>query len=383
MIGPAQALRDAGCEVAFEARHDLTEQLSRAGLGTFLGGRDRGPAPEGNRGALFAERVRDPVWLRTWIRGLLVDAPEAEVEPLRAVLRAFRPSVVALDPLRYAAVLAAEREGVPWAALSNSLNPVLPEGLDSELLATVRALAPARDALFARHGARGAFRGCDALSPWLTVAFTTPTFVGREVPGVRQVGPSLPRGPRGDEAPFPWESLRPERPLVYVSFGSQVYHQPGLFRLVLEAVRGRPVDLALSVSELLGTDALGPLPPNAVAVRYTPQLQVLARASALVTHGGANAVMEALSFGVPMLVSPLCNDQHHNAFFVERAGVGVTLDPGLATPEAVWGALSTLLWDPGVRARAARVRESYRVDGAAECARLLTALAGGTLPAPG
>jgi zeaxanthin glucosyltransferase len=380
MIGPAQRLRDAGAEVAFYAPHDLSEALARAGLDTFLG--PRAPAPEGHRGAAFAARVADAAWLRGWIRALLVDAAPAAVEPVRAVIRGWRPDAVALDPMVYGAVIAASLEGVPWASLSNSLNPCLPDELDSELLATVRELAPARDALFARYGLRGEFRGCDALSPHLTVAFTTRALVGREVPGVHLVGPSSPVGARGDEVGFPWERLRPERPLVYMSLGSQIYHQPAMFRAVIDACAGRGVDLVLSASELVDGDALGALPAGVTAVRYAPQRALLARARAFVTHGGANAVMEAAAAGVPMLVSPICNDQFHNAHFVARAGAGRALDLRAASGAAVWAALDALLGDGGERARAREVAVSYQADGAAAAARLTLALAAGSPPAP-
>jgi zeaxanthin glucosyltransferase len=374
MIGPAQRLRDAGADVAFYAPHDLSEALARAGLDTFLGPRSRALAPDANRGARFAAQVADPAWLRAWIRALLVDAAPAEVEPVRAVIRAWRPDVVALDPMVYAAVIAASLEGVPWAALSNSLNPCLPDDADSELLATVRELAADRDALFARYGLRAEFRGCDALSQHVTVAFTTRELVGRDVPGVHLVGPSSPVGARGDEVDFPWGRLRPERPLVYMSLGSQIYHQPAMFRAVIDACKGRGVDLVLSVSELVDAGGLGALPRHVTAVRYAPQRALLERARVFVTHGGANSVMEAAACGVPMLVSPICNDQFHNARFVERAGVGRALDLRTADGAAIGAALDALLGGHGLHGRP-RVALSYRADGAAEAARRVLALA--------
>lgn len=375
LIGPAQRLQEAGAAVAFHAPYDLREALARAGLDTFLG--PDTPAPAGHRGEAFAARVADPAWLRAWIRSLLLDATPAGVEPIRAAIRAWRPDVVALDPMVYAAVIAAALEGVPWAALSNSLNPCLPDDFDSELLATVRGLAVDRDALFARYGLRVDFRGCDALSPRLTVAFATPRLVGRPVPGVHLVGPSFPAGPRGDEVDFPWERLRPERPLVYLSLGSQIYHQPTIFRAVIGACADRPVDLVIAASDLAAPGALGPLPTNVTAVRYAPQRALLARARAFVTHGGANSVMEAAAAGVPLLVTPICNDQWHNARFVAEAGVGLALDLRTAPPAALAAALDALLADEPLRERARALAESYRRDGAQEAARLLLALAAG------
>jgi len=85
--------------------------------------------------------------------------------------------------------------------------------------------------------------------------------------------------------------------------------------------------------------------------------------------------MEAAACGVPMLVSPICNDQLHNARFVERAGVGVRLDLRTAADAAIGAALDALLGDGGVRERGRVVAESYGADGAAEAARRVLALA--------
>ena len=379
-IGPAQALQALGAEVAFHAGADISAQLRAAGIERFVGPRVSPPG-DTHRGAAFAARVRDAAWLRQWIKTLLVDAAEDAIGPLRAVIRDIRPDVVAIDPMVYAAAIACELEGVPWAAISNSLNPVLPDELDSELLRTVRWLAPDRDALFSRHGVTAWFRGCDLLSPHLTIAFTTGALVG-PAPGVELVGPSLPRGARGDEVAFPWDWLDPPggapgsagRPLVYCSFGSQIYHQPALFRCVLEAVADQPVQLVVSASDL----ALGPVPRNVLVRPYVPQLALLRRASVLITHGGANSVMEAIACGVPILIAPLCNDQFHQVHFIERAGIGRVFDR-----DAVWPAIAALVAAGPERARMAAVSASYQRDGAAETARLLSELAAGSRRARG
>jgi UDP:flavonoid glycosyltransferase YjiC (YdhE family) len=86
----------------------------------------------------------------------------------------------------------------------------------------------------------------------------------------------------------------------------------------------------------------------------------------MITHGGANSVMEAMHFGVPLLVTPICNDQFHNARFVERARTGRALDLGTAGPEAVWDALAALLSDGAERAAANRASISYRERGGAK-----------------
>jgi MGT family glycosyltransferase len=337
------------------------------------------PPPLVTGGEALARLVRDPATLRGWIRTLLIDAVPAQIAPVRAALRGFRPAVVATDPMLYQVVLGAHAEGIPWAGISTSLNPVTPEALDAELVATVRALAPARAELFARHGVTAPrFRVCDCLSPGVTTVFATEAYVGdAPVPDrVALVGPSLAPGARGDEpqAPFPWEATG-GRPVVYASFGSQIAWQPERFRKLAEACAPLDVALVLSTGEL----RLDGLPGRVVARSYLPQREILARAAVLVTHGGANSVMEALTAGVPMLIAPVCNDQPLQAWFLERSGAGARCDLDAAPVTEVRERLAALLApDAPARAAAQRIAASYRArDGARAAAALIAGLAGG------
>src|SRR5262249_31418762 len=143
--------------------------------------------------------------------------------------------------------------------------------------------------------------------------------------------------------------------------------QPRRFRTAIEAARGRPVQLVLSAGELAGSDVLGSLPENVLAGPHTPQLRLPPPAAAPVTHRGANSVMEALAFGVPLLITPICNDQPHNAAFIERSGVGISLDLEAVSPAECWQALTALMGPGRYRDRVAQVHASYRArDGAVE-----------------
>lgn len=379
MLGPARHLAAAGHEIVWHAAGDLAPALARAGFARFeplASALSLAPPPKSGRE--LAEKIADGPWLRAWIRHLLLDTVADHVVQLEAICRRLRPAVVVADPMVYAAPIVAGRLGLPWVAMSNSLNPVLPEGgLDSELLQTVAWLAPERDALFAGYGQKLAFRGCDALSPHLTLAFTTRELVGREVPGVALVGPSLlPGGPRGDEpAGFaPWPRDR-SLPLVLMSFGSQIYYQPERFRSVAAAVADLPLDLWLAIGDLPPAAIADPWPENVRAAPYLPQLELLPEASLLISHGGANSVMEALAAEVPLLLSPLCNDQFHQAHFLRQARAGGRLDLP-AAPERVRAAILGLL-DPASpeRRRLPEVAAAYRrQDGARRAAELCAGL---------
>lgn len=362
-IGPAQELARRGHEVGFYAPCDLRGPLARAGFArVFVGEAAGAPPPADNRGPAFAALVRDPDRLRAWIAAMLIDSVPREVERLGAAVREFRPDVLVADPMAYAAPIVAAHAGLPWAGLSTSLNPVVPADWTSALIATTSALPRAQ--LFARHGVPAPrFRVSDCLSPVLNVAFTTRELVGEPPAEVTLCGASLPLGERGDEGePL---ALADDRPLVFMSLGSQIYHQPRMFEVVARASRGQPWQLVLAMGELAEGFAAG---DGVRAVAYAPQLALVARARAMISHGGANSVMEALAHGVPLLVSPICNDQPHNARFVAAAGAGFACDLAVAGPDEVRALLAALCADGPQRATAGRIARSYHQAGGARAA---------------
>jgi UDP:flavonoid glycosyltransferase YjiC (YdhE family) len=358
-IGPAQELLRRGHTVGFYSPCDLRGPLGRAGFEhIFVGSKEAAPPPDANRGQAFAELVADPERLRAWIRAMLVDTVPLEVQRLSEVVEFFKPDVIVADPMAYAAPIVAARARVPWAGVSTSLNPVVPADWTSELISTTSALPRAQ--LFADYGVRdAAFRVSDCLSPFLNVAFTTRELVGPPPPGVLLAGASLPLADRGDEG----ELLEvDDRPLVFMALGSQIFHQPRMFEVVIKASRGQPWQLVLAMGSL---KEVMPAPDDVRVVGYAPQLALLRRARAMISHGGANSVMEALAHGVPLMISPICNDQPHNARFVEEAGAGVTCDLSTAPVDEVRRLLALLVADGGPRDVARRIGTAYRAAGGA------------------
>ncbi|MBM3734237.1 MAG: glycosyltransferase family 1 protein [Acidobacteria bacterium] len=364
-IGPAQHLRDGGHDVVIAAPGDISQQVTRAGL-TFHSAliRQHGGGRV-THGRELVELIQDPARLDVWIEELLLGGVDGDVPLIRNWLAQERADAVVIDPLYYAAAIAAHQACLPWASVSNSLNPVLRPETGSALLHTTRRLDPARRVLFQSHGLDPRFSGCDVLSPFLNVAFTTEEFTGPAPADVNLVGPSIPRDARGDEV-----EILPvhTRHLVYASFGSQIYHWPELFARIHQACRRLGAWLAISAGSLgIGADW-----EDCHVYRYAPQMRLLRNAHAFITHGGANSVMEAIACGVPMLVSPMCNDQFHQAWFVERAGIGRVDDLRHASADRIAEHLGFLLSDAGLQQRLAPITKSYQRDGAREAARLIT-----------
>ncbi|MCH9686373.1 MAG: glycosyltransferase [Deltaproteobacteria bacterium] len=346
MLGPAMHLRDRGHDVHVYAEGPVDAPIEAAGL-------RRWPAvypvpPQPYAGAEFSRRVRDPAWLRRWITTILLGGVAEQVPRIEAVIDELQPDAVIVDPMLYAAAIAAHRKARPWACVSNSLNPALPDDLDSDLLRTVAALTPGRAAMFQQYGMQPRFRGCDLLSPRLTVCFGSRTLVGTPPAGVTLVGASLPPQPREPRSDIDWEALR-DRPVLYMSLGSQVFHQPRMFKRVATAARALNVRVVASTGQL-DPRPLGPWPAGSILRPWLPQLEVLPHAAVMVSHGGANSVVESLAHGVPLLVSPICNDQFHQAELLRRADLGRIVDLHTASQAACTEALQALL-HPSVRER--------------------------------
>ncbi|CAE8581783.1 unnamed protein product [Polarella glacialis] len=106
-----------------------------------------------------------------------------------------------------------------------------------------------------------------------------------------------------------------------------------VYRSCFEAL-GSDCDIFALLATGLCDDALDgllPVPSNFLVVPSVPQLEVLKLCDAFVTHGGANSMHEALSFGVPMAVVPIFGDQPFNADSVARCGAGVSYRNPLRT----------------------------------------------------
>ena len=365
-LGAAEALRARGARVSFYAPRDVSAILRPLGWSDLYAPEGAGAPAAEHRGQGFAELLADSQRLREWIRAMLVDAVEPSIAPLREHLARARPDVVVIDPMAYFAAIAAHEAGVPWLGLSTSLNPCIRDDVESELIATLRTLDAARHALFRAHGMPDArFRVSDVLSPRGTFVLSTAELVGTALPNdgvpVHLVGAALPAQAataRADER---------EAPLVYVSFGSQAYHQPARLRVVLEAARNLDARFVVAMGELASSSLAAEAPPNVSCVAFASQVALLADARAAITHGGANSVHEALAHGVPLLVSPICNDQPHSAALVAASGAGRVLDLATSTPAALVKALRALVApDSAERHAVAAIARSYRSAGGAQ-----------------
>jgi UDP:flavonoid glycosyltransferase YjiC (YdhE family) len=349
-LGPlfpfAYALRRAGHEVLLAAPVSAQSRVERAGL-AYLGYADPledqlMPHWEAARSA--APREANEIVVAQIFAGVRARAALSGIE---LAIDAWRPHVVLRETCEFAGAVAAEARGLPHARVAIGL-------AQTEAFA-VRTAAPMVDELRAWAGLEPDPEGRKlAETPYFTL--TPPAL---EAPG----GPLPERILRfHDAAARPHPAPDPDaQPLVYVTFGTVAAALglfPGFYRSVIEALAGLPVRIVMTVGDAADEAELGSLPANVSAKRWIPQAAILAKASAMVGHGGFGTTTGALLAGVPQVVVPLFADQPYNAARVEGLGVGLVATP--EDPRSIRTALERVLAEPSFRRVAARVaRESF------------------------
>jgi len=163
--------------------------------------------------------------------------------------------------------------------------------------------------------------------------------------------------------PFPFERLD-GRPLVYGSLGTLQPSRSPFFRVMADACGTLGVQLVLSLGKQ-DASSIGELPGDPIVVNYAPQIVLLSRAAAVITHSGMNTTLQALHFAVPLVAVPLAHDQPAIAARTAWTGAGIVIPPRQFTALRLREALLQLL-DPasGYRAAAARMADaSLRAGG--------------------
>lgn len=374
-LAPATYLQQRGHEVGFYCALDIREPLDKAGFHSLIWWKEERPKDTLTlkRGQLLAKQLQDPDWIKGFVQAELLDHVEQSVPPLRRVVREWKPNIIVVSPVVYEGIIVAEQERIPWATYSASMSPFMPEMFKSQFSEQIELLAKPRAELFKNFGVNVEFSLAECLSPRLNLSFMTDEVLGnRTNPRYKRVGPSIPPGARGDECEFPWDQLSDDLPIIYFSMGKRTYYQVEALNTFFKAIAGKPVQAVCMVGDLAGSRVLEEVPDNVLLARYVPQMTFLPAASALVTHGGATSVMEALYFGVPMLVSPIWYDHVYQAHFIDKCGVGLKAELAKDSAVETWRSLDSLLNGNRFKEKAGKISLSYKKhDGGVEAARLI------------
>ncbi|MCP2335777.1 glycosyltransferase [Actinomadura rupiterrae] len=374
-VAVAAELSARGHRVAWVGQRDGLERLLPSGARIFPAGDAGFSAEREARGWLS---LRGPAALKFLWEEFIVPLGHAMMPGVDRAVERFRPDVVVSDQQVLAAPVVARLRGVPWATSATT---------SAEFTRPLAGMPLVEEWVRDQIGDFQAAHDIDDVidlrfSDHLTLVFSTGALVGDVSffpDHIAFVGPAFGGRPDRGDFPFDWLDAPGEgaRPAVLVSLGT-ISGPAGarFFRVAAEAVAEMDVQ-AVFVMPSCTTDCADFAVPDNVLVReHVPQLALLPRLSAVVTHGGHNTVCEALAHDVPLVVAPIRDDQPIIARQVEAAGAGRAVRFSRVRKDELRAALDGVLTDPSYREAAARVRESFTAaGGAARAADLLEKLA--------
>jgi UDP:flavonoid glycosyltransferase YjiC (YdhE family) len=373
------ALRASGHEVAFACAASFRPWIERLGFRHFPAGLDW---LEWESEAAFPELAQVPAGARHtfFLRDVFADSAAHRMTPdLLRVGRSWQPDLIVRNDFEFGACIAAELLKIPDATI----------GVD--LFMSPRKLKPLVGAQLAY--ARSAwglapFPSLDMLYRNLYLSFVPPGYQFPDAAGVTTMHAIQPRvtdAAPGDCLPG-WVSQLPAgRPTVYVSLGTVFNRDPELFRMIVKAIEGEPLNVIVTVGNNQGPECLGRPLPNVHVCRYIPQSLLFPHCHAVVVSGSSNTVTTALTYGLPLVLIPLASTQPLHAMRCTQLGVGIALKHGgfdgyfdgvEASEQSIREAVRRVLTDPVYRGVARKLQaEISSLPGPETAVRLLERLA--------
>jgi len=341
----ASALRDAGHDVLFVTAAESCDLVAGFGFSVRAGGM----SPADRRAVLSPrqpEVMAQPPRAR---RGLLFSimfaeaaAPAMRVE-LAPVIDEFRPDVVIHETGELAAAPLARARDIP--SVTVAFSGTLPDWSHQMVLAS---LAP----LWADEGlAPPTFE--DVCGDLYLHPFP-PSF--DQAPSAKVVRPMRPSPVWGtsDVAPAWLEPLGADRPLVYLTSGTEPAAAQAPWAAALEALGDLDVDALATIGRHVDPATLA-IPTNVRVEQFVPQQFVLDRATVIMSHAGAGSLLGAAAAGVPQLLNPIWADQWENADAASASGAAITCELDRRSASDIGAALQQLLHDAAFRDAALRV----------------------------
>lgn len=156
---------------------------------------------------------------------------------------------------------------------------------------------------------------------------------------------------------FPNEKLTGQ-PLIYASMGTLQNRIVEVFQTIATACEGLDVQLVISLGGSAQPEDLPRLAGKPIVVAYAPQLELLARASLMITHAGMNTTMECIKYGVPMVAIPVANDQPGVAARIAWTGAGEMIPFNQLNVEKLRFAVQCVLSQPSYKENALRLQSA-------------------------
>jgi len=402
----ACALVERGHRVTFVHRPDAAAYVKDARLGFHAVG--QASHPPGSLAAVLA-RVANP-GSPLGLRRVILDMADSTRMLCRDLPGAFDTlgiDCVLADQMEAAGALVAESRGLPFVSIACALPvnreagiplPVMPFVYENSERAfkIVEGSTMVYDWMMGPHhraiaeqaerlGLSPRSRLHECLSPLAQIAQVVPgfDFPRRALPPTfHHVGPLHGR-PAGAASGLPPDlAPRGDRPFVYASLGTLVSGRFGLFKRIARACARQGAELlvahcgGLNAAQASALEKIG----HTRVRDFVPQLAVLEQADAMISHAGANTVMEAIAARTPLLVLPVAFDHPGAAARVEYAGVGLRASPQFASVGDIARKLRRLLDEPQFIERMAPLADQIRQAGGAARAAIIIETAIGLAP---
>jgi UDP:flavonoid glycosyltransferase YjiC (YdhE family) len=348
MVPLARALAAAGHEPTFVTSASFCRYIERAGLPAVAAGIDWTAS---NMEQAFPD-IGNPTNMDDIARALprvFGQAAGALVPDLQRLLTSTGADLLVSEGTEWGGPLAAESVGVPHVLLGATAFHPLP-------------VYAKQLGAYWQYGRRGLGLPEDPdlhrLSPYLYLDGYPPSMqpqpITKMVRPARLIRPVIYQ--LGDPTPPPWLDDLQDRPTVYVSMGTVFNRVERAFDAILRALAGAPYNVVVLVGANRDPASLGEWPDNIRIVSYVPEAALLPRADLVISHGGYNTMVAALSHGRPMLCLPIGGDQPYTAFRVQSCGAGLQRALSTATSTTIRLAVEELLVNDLYRLNAQRLQ---------------------------
>ncbi|MDT3427431.1 MGT family glycosyltransferase [Paenibacillus forsythiae] len=176
------------------------------------------------------------------------------------------------------------------------------------------------------------------------------------------VGPSI--GKRSYNESLPIHENR-DRPVLLISLGTIFNPWPEFYQMCIEAFRDSGWQVVMSTGSKISPESLGDIPDNFIVRQQVPQLEILPHTKLFISHGGMNSTMEAMSFGVPLVVIPQMFEQEITARRVSELGLGQHFLPDEVTVQVLRQAVQEVSGDGQLKKRVLDMQKSIQEAGGA------------------
>jgi MGT family glycosyltransferase len=152
-------------------------------------------------------------------------------------------------------------------------------------------------------------------SAWLTLVLTAEAIEAPRYPLPPTfffIGPCFSGRKSAQSEGFPFEQFSQAQPKIYVSLGTVFNKKPQVFHKIIQAFAETGYQLIVSAGGAFDALRAQLLPQNVLLFPRVPQVEVLAKVDAVISHGGNNTTNETLAAGKPLLVMPVGGEQGDN-----------------------------------------------------------------------